>query len=57
MDEQYTSRFSGVGRVVGAAVNFYAYGLSWTHDSRGVTRVGHSGGLPGFGSYWRFSPE
>jgi len=39
------------------AVNFYAYGLSWMHDSRGVTRVGHSGGLPGFGSNWRFFPE
>ncbi len=39
------------------AVNFYAYGLSWTHDSRGVTRVGHGGGLPGFGCNWRFFPE
>jgi hypothetical protein len=38
-------------------VSAYAYGLSWTTDSRGTVRVGHSGGLPGFGSNWRFYPE
>ncbi len=39
------------------AVNFYGYGLSWNHDSRGVTRVSHGGGLPGFGTNWRFFPD
>ena len=38
-------------------VNAYAYGLGWSFDSRGVVRVGHSGGLPGFGSNWRFYPD
>jgi CubicO group peptidase (beta-lactamase class C family) len=38
-------------------VNAYGYGLGWTFDSRGVARVGHSGGLPGFGSNWRFYPD
>ena len=35
----------------------YGYGLSSTTDSKGVMRIGHGGGLPGFGSYWRFYPE
>jgi CubicO group peptidase (beta-lactamase class C family) len=26
------------------------------HDAEGKTSVGHSGGLPGFGSNWRFLP-
>ncbi|MDP3070172.1 MAG: serine hydrolase domain-containing protein [Opitutaceae bacterium] len=38
-------------------VNAYAFGLGWSFDSRGVVRVGHSGGLPGFGSNWRFYPD
>ncbi len=38
-------------------VNAYGFGLGWTFDSRGVVRVGHSGGLPGFGSNWRFYPD
>jgi CubicO group peptidase (beta-lactamase class C family) len=39
------------------SVNGYGYGLNWNLDSRGVTRVGHSGGLPGFGSHYRFCPD
>ncbi|PKK38042.1 serine hydrolase [Siphonobacter sp. SORGH_AS_0500] len=35
----------------------YAYGLRWTRDSDAITTVGHSGGLPGFGSNWRILPE
>lgn len=35
----------------------YAYGLNWMRDQEGRTSVGHSGGLPGFGSNWRFLPE
>lgn len=35
----------------------YCYGLNWLKDCEGKTYVGHSGGLPGFGSQWRFMPE
>jgi CubicO group peptidase (beta-lactamase class C family) len=35
----------------------YGFGLRWTLDSRRVVSVGHSGGLPGFGSNWTFFPE
>lgn len=35
----------------------YAYGLRWTRDSDAITTVGHSGGLPGFGSNWRILPD
>ena len=39
------------------SVSAYGYGLGWTLDSKGVVFVGHSGGLPGFGSNYRFYPE
>jgi CubicO group peptidase (beta-lactamase class C family) len=35
----------------------YGYGLNWTRDCEGRESVAHSGGLPGFGSNWRFLPE
>ncbi|MBL9127214.1 MAG: hypothetical protein JNL97_06190, partial [Verrucomicrobiales bacterium] len=38
-------------------VTAYAYGLGWGKDCRGRVRIGHSGGLPGFGSQWRILPE
>ncbi|RYY29220.1 MAG: class A beta-lactamase-related serine hydrolase [Sphingobacteriaceae bacterium] len=38
-------------------VSAYAYGLGWTKDCEQKTYVGHSGGLPGFGSQWRIMPE
>jgi CubicO group peptidase (beta-lactamase class C family) len=38
-------------------ITFYGYGLTWTRDGRGVVTVGHSGGLPGYGSQYRFAPE
>ncbi len=44
------------GRVCGV-VTSYCYGLSWLRDCDGREYVGHSGGLPGFGSNWRFLPE
>ncbi len=44
------------GRVCGI-VSAYCYGLSWMRDCEGREYVGHSGGLPGFGSNWRFMPE
>jgi CubicO group peptidase (beta-lactamase class C family) len=37
--------------------SFYGYGLGWSVDSRGVVRIGHSGGLPGYGSNYRFLPN
>jgi CubicO group peptidase (beta-lactamase class C family) len=44
------------GRVL-AATDSYTYGLSWTHDALGRNSVGHSGGLPGFGSNWQIMPQ
>lgn len=35
----------------------YGYGLSWSVDSRDVIRVRHAGGLPGYGSEYRFVPD
>ena len=35
----------------------YGYGLGWSQNCEGIVGVGHSGGLPGFGSQWRFLPE
>jgi CubicO group peptidase (beta-lactamase class C family) len=39
------------------SVTAYGYGLSWQKDCRGIIRIAHSGGLPGFGSEWRIYPE
>lgn len=44
------------GRVC-ATTTSYCYGLNWTRDCEGRVYVGHSGGLPGFGSQWRMLPE
>lgn len=38
-------------------VSAYCYGLSWAKDCEGRVIVGHSGGLPGFGSNWRILPD
>ncbi|MBC7686049.1 MAG: beta-lactamase family protein, partial [Bdellovibrionales bacterium] len=38
-------------------VSFYGYGMNWSRDAQDVTVVGHSGGLPGFGSQYRFAPD
>jgi CubicO group peptidase (beta-lactamase class C family) len=35
----------------------YGYGLRWSRDCEGRTGVGHTGGLPGFGSQWQILPE
>jgi CubicO group peptidase (beta-lactamase class C family) len=48
-------RYPG-GRIC-ATTSAYGYGLSWTRDCEGRVSVAHSGGLPGFGSNWRFLPE
>lgn len=36
-----------------AVANAYGYGLRWIRDCNGKTVVGHSGGLPGYGSNWQ----
>jgi CubicO group peptidase (beta-lactamase class C family) len=38
-------------------VSGYGYGLGWRQDCNGLTRISHSGGLPGYGSEWRIYPE
>ncbi len=38
-------------------VSGYSYGLSWNTDARGVIWVRHAGGLPGYGSEYRFLPD
>jgi CubicO group peptidase (beta-lactamase class C family) len=38
-------------------VSGYAFGLGWTRDCHDQIALGHSGGLPGFGSNWRILPE
>ncbi len=40
-----------------AATAGYGYGLGWRKDCNGMERISHSGGLPGFGSEYRFYPE
>jgi CubicO group peptidase (beta-lactamase class C family) len=40
-----------------ARVGGYGFGLGWNLDTRGVVRVRHTGGLPGFGSEYRFLPD
>jgi CubicO group peptidase (beta-lactamase class C family) len=35
----------------------YCYGLGWMNDCNGRAYISHSGGLPGFGSQWRFMPD
>lgn len=35
----------------------YAYGLRWQKDCEGRVSIGHSGGLPGFGSNWQILPD
>lgn len=40
-----------------ATTSSYTYGLNWMIDAENKKSIGHSGGLPGFGSNWRFFPE
>lgn len=39
------------------AMGGYGYGLGWRRNCEGIERVSHSGGLPGFGSEYRFYPD
>ena len=38
-------------------VSAYNDGLGWTKDCMGKEWIGHSGGLPGFGSHWTILPQ
>jgi CubicO group peptidase (beta-lactamase class C family) len=38
-------------------VTAYGYGLRWMRDCEGRNYVGHSGGLPGFGTHWQVMPD
>jgi CubicO group peptidase (beta-lactamase class C family) len=49
-------RYYGDGPVC-PMTSSYAYGIRWSHDCRGRTFVGHTGGLPGFGSNWNTLPD
>ncbi len=40
-----------------ATISAYCYGLRWLKDCDNKTYVGHSGGLPGFGSEWKIMPD
>jgi CubicO group peptidase (beta-lactamase class C family) len=40
-----------------AIASAYAYGLRWQRDCETRISVGHSGGLPGFGSNWQILPD
>jgi hypothetical protein len=40
-----------------ATVAGYGFGLRWAKDCEGRVQVGHSGGLPGFGSNWTILPD
>lgn len=44
------------GESANPKVGFYGYGLHWTRDAHNVVIVGHAGGLPGYGSQYRFAP-
>ncbi len=38
-------------------VSGYNFGLRWSKDCQNRVMIGHSGGLPGFGSNWTLLPE
>lgn len=49
--------FTYPGGRVCATAGAYSYGLGWLRDCESRVYIGHSGGLPGFGSQWRILPE
>ncbi|GAA4400088.1 serine hydrolase domain-containing protein [Nibrella viscosa] len=51
------SQFKYPGGRTCAMVSGYGYGLRWSRDCQGRVYVGHTGGLPGFGSQWWVLPE
>jgi hypothetical protein len=57
MFNNLNSGFSYNGVNACPVVSMYAYGIRWTKDCKGQTMVGHTGGLPGFGSNWMILPD
>lgn len=50
--------FNTLAEYNGSLTSFaYGYALRWTRDAAQVTTVGHTGGLPGFGSNWMMLPD
>ncbi len=45
------------GTTPNPSVSFYGHGLAWSADSQGRVALSHSGGLPGYGSNYRFLPD
>lgn len=39
------------------SIGGYGYGLGYRRDCSGLVSIRHGGGLPGYGSEWRFYPE
>jgi CubicO group peptidase (beta-lactamase class C family) len=48
--------FTGTGEPC-TNVSFYGYGLRIDRNCNQITSIGHSGGLPGFGSDWKILPN
>ncbi len=38
-------------------ISSYNFGLGWSKDCADKVQIGHSGGLPGFGTHWTFLPD
>lgn len=51
------ARFAYPGGEGCPLVSAYGYGIRWARDCKGKTMVGHTGGLPGFGSNWMILPD
>ena len=49
--------FTYPGGRICPAVTAYCYGLRWMKDCDERVYVGHTGGLPGFGSNWQILPQ
>jgi len=50
-------RFASLSGSECPAAAAYAYGLRWSVDCDDRVTIGHSGGLPGFGSNWTMMPD
>ena len=57
MFNNLNSSYSYNGSDACPVVSMYGYGLRWSKDCKGQTMVGHTGGLPGFGSNWMILPD
>ena len=51
-DALFCSHKNAPAQVIG-----YGMGLRWSMDSNGLVIIRHAGGLPGFGSEWRFARD